>query len=232
MACTRAKATLHSVFETNQLAAIFQLVRSSFGLTSVPAMAASHAVGCRLLPLKGSSFRRIGYLRARRHFVSRPMRQFAVWLRTHSRNSPAGTLIGTRKSAPAEPKARPFHLKCRKSDQPIRCSYREFRKVDGRNVTELAQDPGLSPWESKGRRREKMRSGHRSLLRCIDYTGRISRPRSKLLACTSVSAIRLSSGQPKRPKSSYSRGRLFSHPNFLGIAAETIAWSSIRHGSG
>jgi LysR family transcriptional regulator, hydrogen peroxide-inducible genes activator len=82
MACTRAEATLHSVFETNQLATIFQLVRSSFGLTLVPAMASSHAAGCTLLPLKGASFRRVGYLRARRHFVSRPMREFVAWLRT------------------------------------------------------------------------------------------------------------------------------------------------------
>ncbi|MGA9042171.1 MAG: LysR family transcriptional regulator [Terriglobales bacterium] len=89
MACTRAKATLHSVFETNQLATIFQLVRSSFGLTLVPAMASSHAAGCTLLPLKGNSFRRVGYLRARRHFVSRPMREFVAWLRILARALPS-----------------------------------------------------------------------------------------------------------------------------------------------
>lgn len=82
LTCTRAKAELRSVFETDQLASIFQLVRSGFGLTVIPAMAASHAAGCKLIPLRGNSFRRIGYLRARRHFVSNPMREFTAWLRT------------------------------------------------------------------------------------------------------------------------------------------------------
>lgn len=82
MTCTRAKAALRSVFETDQLASIFQLVRSGFGVTVIPAMASSHSLGCRLVPLQGNSFRRIGYLRARRHFVSRPMREFSTWLRT------------------------------------------------------------------------------------------------------------------------------------------------------
>jgi LysR family hydrogen peroxide-inducible transcriptional activator len=81
-ACHRSKAELRSVFETDQLASIFQLVRSGFGVTVIPAMASSHSVGCKLVPLRANSFRRIGYLRARRHFVSRPMREFTAWLRT------------------------------------------------------------------------------------------------------------------------------------------------------
>ncbi len=80
--CARGKTELQSVFETDQLASIFQFVRSGFGLTVVPAMATSQAVGCKLVPLRGNNFRRIGYLRARRHLVSRPMREFAAWLRT------------------------------------------------------------------------------------------------------------------------------------------------------
>jgi LysR family hydrogen peroxide-inducible transcriptional activator len=80
--CTRASAELHAVFETDHLESIFQLVRSSFGLTLVPAMTSSHAAGCALVPLREKSFRRIGYLRARRHSVSRPMREFIAWLRT------------------------------------------------------------------------------------------------------------------------------------------------------
>jgi LysR family hydrogen peroxide-inducible transcriptional activator len=79
--CTRAGAEPHTVFETNHLESIFQLVRSSFGLTLVPAMAAAHAEGCTLVPLRENSFRRIGYLRARRHSVTRPMREFITWLR-------------------------------------------------------------------------------------------------------------------------------------------------------
>ena len=82
LSCSRAKAELHSTFETDQLASIFQFVRSGFGLTVVPAMAASHATGCTLIPLRGSNYRRLGYLRARRHFVSRPMSEFTAWLRT------------------------------------------------------------------------------------------------------------------------------------------------------
>jgi LysR family transcriptional regulator, hydrogen peroxide-inducible genes activator len=82
MTCTRAKAELRSIFETDQLASIFQLVRAGFGVTVIPAMASSHSAGCKLIPLQGNSFRRIGYLRAKRHFVSRPMREFAAWLRT------------------------------------------------------------------------------------------------------------------------------------------------------
>src|SRR5260370_12281763 len=83
---------LRSVFETNQLTSIFQLVRSAFGLTLLPAMASSHPEGCTLVPLRESSFRRIGYLRASRHFVSKPMREFVAWLRKRTRSgSKSGT---------------------------------------------------------------------------------------------------------------------------------------------
>jgi LysR family hydrogen peroxide-inducible transcriptional activator len=96
--CTRAKAELRSVFETDQLASIFQLVQSAFGVTVIPAMASSHSSGCTLVPLKGNNFRRIGYLRARRHFVSRPMREFTGWLRTLMPPSP-GAGKSTRENA-------------------------------------------------------------------------------------------------------------------------------------
>ncbi|HLZ00489.1 MAG TPA: LysR family transcriptional regulator [Candidatus Angelobacter sp.] len=94
VACTRARAELNAVFETNHLESIFQLVRASFGLTLVPAMAASLAQGCTLVPLSEPNSRRIGYLRARRHAVSRPMREFITWLRTltaseNAKNAPA-----------------------------------------------------------------------------------------------------------------------------------------------
>jgi LysR family hydrogen peroxide-inducible transcriptional activator len=88
MTCTRAKAELRSIFETDQLASIFQLVRAGFGVTVIPAMASSHSAGCKLVPLQGNSFRRIGYLRAKRHFVSRAMREFTAWLRTLVPHSP------------------------------------------------------------------------------------------------------------------------------------------------
>ena len=83
-ACTRARAELRSVFETNQMESIFELVRSGFGLSVVPEMAISHAGGCALVRLDTKSYRRIGYLRARRHLVSKPMREFTSWLRVIS----------------------------------------------------------------------------------------------------------------------------------------------------
>jgi LysR family hydrogen peroxide-inducible transcriptional activator len=81
MACTRSKAALRSIFETNQLESIFQLIQSGFGVTLVPAMASSHGGGCALIPLKGAPIRRVGYLRAPRHVVTRPMRELTSWLR-------------------------------------------------------------------------------------------------------------------------------------------------------
>ncbi len=86
---TRAHADLNAVFETNHLDSIFPLVKSSFGITLLPAMAAASAIGCALVPLRENSFRRIGYLRARRHSVSRPMREFIGWLRALAGNETA-----------------------------------------------------------------------------------------------------------------------------------------------
>jgi LysR family hydrogen peroxide-inducible transcriptional activator len=87
MACTRANVELRSIFETNQLESIFQLIKSGFGVTLVPAMASAHAAGCVLVPLQGSNSRRIGYLRARRHVVTKPMRELTAWLRGITRAS-------------------------------------------------------------------------------------------------------------------------------------------------
>jgi LysR family hydrogen peroxide-inducible transcriptional activator len=86
-ACTRAKTQFRSIFETNQLESIFQLIKSGFGVTLVPAMAAADAADCAFVPLKGGNSRRIGYLRARRHVVSKPMRELIAWLRTIPRAS-------------------------------------------------------------------------------------------------------------------------------------------------
>lgn len=80
-ACTRARAEFTSVFETDQIASIFPLVASGFGISLIPAMAAPQADGCRIVTLEHASFRRIGYLRARHHFVSKPMKEFFAWLR-------------------------------------------------------------------------------------------------------------------------------------------------------
>jgi LysR family transcriptional regulator, hydrogen peroxide-inducible genes activator len=90
MACTRSKAALRSIFETNQLESIFQLTQSGFGVTVVPAMASSHGAGCALIPLKGAPTRRVGYLRARRHVVTRAMRELTSWLRGLAGEGQAG----------------------------------------------------------------------------------------------------------------------------------------------
>lgn len=90
-ACTRAKAELRSVFETNQMESIFELVRSGFGLSVVPEMASSNAAGCTLVRLQKKSYRRIGYIRARRHLVSRPMREFTSWLRSIAKDQQQAT---------------------------------------------------------------------------------------------------------------------------------------------
>jgi LysR family hydrogen peroxide-inducible transcriptional activator len=86
MACTRARAELRSIFESNQLESIFELVRSGFGITLVPEMASSHCSGCALIPLKEAPVRRVGYLRARRHVLTRPVREFIAWLRSSSKS--------------------------------------------------------------------------------------------------------------------------------------------------
>ena len=80
-ACTRANAEVQSIFETDQLGSIFPLVASGYGITLIPAMAAMAAADCVLVPLQQGSVRRVGYIRARRHFVSKPMREFVHWLK-------------------------------------------------------------------------------------------------------------------------------------------------------
>lgn len=88
VACTRYRPRLNPIFETDQMASIVQLVRAGFGVTMLPAMSASHATGCKLIPFKQETFRRVGYLRARRHVVSRSMREFIAWLRTLDKRAP------------------------------------------------------------------------------------------------------------------------------------------------
>ncbi len=84
-ACTRAKAEVQSVFETDQMGSIFPLVASGFGITLIPQMAAASATGCVLVPVSLGSVRRVGYIRSRRHFVGKPMREFVQWLKNDPR---------------------------------------------------------------------------------------------------------------------------------------------------
>lgn len=84
-ACTRARAQVMSVFETDQLASIFPLVASGFGITLIPAMASKWAAGCVLLPVSQGSVRRVGYVRSHRQYAGKPARAFVEWLRTTAR---------------------------------------------------------------------------------------------------------------------------------------------------
>jgi LysR family transcriptional regulator, hydrogen peroxide-inducible genes activator len=90
-ACTRSNAQLESIFESDQFSSIFPLVASGFGLSLVPAMAAASASGCRLMPLKRSVVRRIGFLRNRRDVHSKATRAFTGWLREQAKNVDSGS---------------------------------------------------------------------------------------------------------------------------------------------
>ncbi len=81
-ACTRARAQFHAVFESDQFASIVPLVASGYGVSLIPEMAREMAAGCELVPLAPASVRRVGYLRARRRVVTRPLRVFLDWLRS------------------------------------------------------------------------------------------------------------------------------------------------------
>lgn len=83
-ACTRASAQVASIFETDHLGSIFPLAAAGFGVSLIPAMAVPSAYGCVTLPLSPPAIRRIGYVRSRRQFVSKPMRAFLRWLKMRS----------------------------------------------------------------------------------------------------------------------------------------------------
>ena len=80
-ACGRTAARLGVYFETDQFASIFSLVAGGFGVSVIPEMAASHAEGCRLVPLQRPAMRRIGYATVRRPFVPPAERAFISWLK-------------------------------------------------------------------------------------------------------------------------------------------------------
>ncbi len=79
--CSRAKMPFHPMFETDQFSSIFPMVSAGLGITLVPEMAAHTAGDCRLLPLEQEAFRRVGYIRVRRHVCSAAQNAFVDWLR-------------------------------------------------------------------------------------------------------------------------------------------------------
>lgn len=87
--CSRARTNFVSVFETNQFSSIFPLVAAGFGVSLVPEMAASSAIGCVLRQLERDAYRRIGYMRVRQHALGAAQKEFIRWLRDISKSRAA-----------------------------------------------------------------------------------------------------------------------------------------------
>jgi LysR family hydrogen peroxide-inducible transcriptional activator len=83
--CSRARMPFDPMFETEQFSSIFPIVASGLGITLAPQMAAQSAGECRLLPLEREAFRRVGYIRVRRHAYGAAQRAFVKWLRERAR---------------------------------------------------------------------------------------------------------------------------------------------------
>jgi LysR family hydrogen peroxide-inducible transcriptional activator len=83
--CRRARLPFRPMFETDQFSSIFPIVASGLGITLAPQMAAQTASECRLLPLERETFRRVGYIRVRRHVAGAAQKAFVSWLREQVR---------------------------------------------------------------------------------------------------------------------------------------------------
>jgi LysR family hydrogen peroxide-inducible transcriptional activator len=79
--CRKGRLMPNTVFESDQLSSIFALVRAGAGVSLAPEMAAAAAEGCILRPLRPESFRRIGYVHARRQFRPPAQNAFVEWLK-------------------------------------------------------------------------------------------------------------------------------------------------------
>lgn len=79
--CQRARVKFAGQFEADQFASIFELIRSGFGVSIVPEMARLSALGCRLIPLEQKASRKIGFIRLEKHYVSKPLDAFILFLR-------------------------------------------------------------------------------------------------------------------------------------------------------
>jgi LysR family transcriptional regulator, hydrogen peroxide-inducible genes activator len=79
--CGKARMPYRAMLETDQFSSIFPMVAAGMGITLVPEMAAPAASGCQLLPLEREAFRRVGYIRVRRHAAGAAQNAFIKWLR-------------------------------------------------------------------------------------------------------------------------------------------------------
>jgi LysR family hydrogen peroxide-inducible transcriptional activator len=84
--CSRARTNFISIFETNQFSSILPLVSAGFGISLVPQMAVNADSGCTFLPLEREAYRRVGYMRIRRHALGTAQRAFIGWLRGIAKN--------------------------------------------------------------------------------------------------------------------------------------------------
>jgi len=82
--CSRARTPLSAMFETDQFASIFPLVAAGLGIALVPQMAAGDAAECLILPLQPEAWRRVGYIRVRRHEAGAAQTAFVKWVREES----------------------------------------------------------------------------------------------------------------------------------------------------
>jgi LysR family hydrogen peroxide-inducible transcriptional activator len=69
--CTRARTPFHPMFETDQFSSIFPMVASGLGIT-----------------LERETFRRVSYIRVRRHATGAAQSAFVKWLREWARTPP------------------------------------------------------------------------------------------------------------------------------------------------
>jgi LysR family hydrogen peroxide-inducible transcriptional activator len=91
--CSRARMPFHPMFETDQFSSIFPMVAAGLGIALAPKMAASTAGECRLLPLERETFRRVGYIRVRRHVRGAAQIAFVKWLREQCVSPPSALSV-------------------------------------------------------------------------------------------------------------------------------------------
>ena len=82
-ACTRAHVAFTKVFESDQLSSIFAMVAAGFGISLIPALSASQATGCTLVPIQPPTVRRIGYAMAAGHTLIPMQKNFIAFLRKY-----------------------------------------------------------------------------------------------------------------------------------------------------
>lgn len=84
--CERGRARFSGQFEADQFLTIFELIRAGFGVSIVPEMSRSLSQGCRLVELEPRAFRRIGYIRLERRYLSKALEAFTGYLKDSASN--------------------------------------------------------------------------------------------------------------------------------------------------